>query len=268
MSNAAREEYPKSRGYVYVLDKNEFIKHISLEFRAYKEITPLQRIEVSPKDFNEYIYEIPENNSSPTKVLDQKNLDRIIEECQDFFGVKLKKVPKITFIYSRKEMDELLGRKTEPWVRAVTRPSGLYFIHPSKIAELTPHKNDNYWQVVKHEMSHWFFNQITGISSGKPRWFTEGLAMYMADQKTLPPTPAEESISTKYYALTDNEVYRWGSIMVADLADRYGKVKIVSLVKRIDKETTPESFANDFKSVFGVGLDEFEKRIKLEVEKT
>jgi len=267
MSNEAKKRYPKSRGYVYVLDKSEFIKHTSLEWRAYKKITPLHRFGVSPKDFNENIYEIPENDSSTTKVLDQKNLDRIIEECQDFFGVKLKKVPKITFIYSREEMDELLGRKTEPWVRAVTRPSGLYFIHPSKITELTPHKNENYWQVVKHEMSHWFFNQITGVSSGKPRWFAEGLAMYMAGQKTAPSTFTEESVTTKYYAFTDKEVYRWGSIMVADLADKYGEEKIVSLVKKIDKTITPESFARDFMGVFGMSLNEFEKSIKLEVKK-
>lgn len=79
-----------------------------------------------------------------TESLDQKNVTKIIKECQDFFGVEINNIPKITFIYSREEMDRALDRKTEPWERAVTRPSGLYFIHPSKTEELTPHKNDDY----------------------------------------------------------------------------------------------------------------------------
>jgi len=268
MSKEAKKEYPKSKGYVYVLGKKYFKKHTSLEWRAYKEITPLKRLEVNPKDFTEKIFEIPENKSSIKKALDQKNADRIITECQDFFGVKIKNIPKITFIYSREEMDELLGRKTEPWVRAVTRPSGLYFIHPSKIAELTPHKKDDYWQAVKHEMSHWFYNQITGTHNGEPRWFAEGLAMYMAGQKTLLPTPTEESVTTKYYACTDNEVYRWGSFMVVNLAENYGKEKIVSLVRKINSKTTPESFATDFKNEFGICLEAFEENIKRAVKKT
>lgn len=115
-------------------------------------------------------------------------------------------------------------------------------------------------------MSHWFFNQITGTHNGKPRWFTEGLAMHVADQKTLPPTLTEESVTTRYYAFTDNQVYRWGSIMVVELAKKYGDEKIVFLVKKIDNKISPESFANDFKSVFGIGLDEFENKIKLNLK--
>ncbi|MDD5693587.1 MAG: hypothetical protein PHU86_03900 [Patescibacteria group bacterium] len=197
-----------------------------------------------------------------TKNIEQDKLNIVIKECQDFFGQKNNVTPKIIFVYSREEMDKALGRKTQDWVRASTRPEGLYFIHPSKVEELTPHKNDDFWKVVKHEMSHWFYNQITGTHNGEPRWLAEGLAMFMAEQKGLVPSFTEESITQKYYSFTDNETYRWGYLMVKDLVDEFGKEKVVSLVKKINNKLTEGIFSELFKNEFGVSLSAFEKKVK------
>lgn len=197
-----------------------------------------------------------------TKDIDQNKLKKIIEECQDFFGIKMKNPPKITFVYTREEIDEIAGRKTERWVRAITRRDGLYFIHPNKLEELTPHKNDDFWKVVKHEISHWLFNQITGTYNGEPRWFTEGLAMYMAGQQDTVPFSIEVSITSKYYSFTDNGTYSWGLLLVTSLINKFGKEKVVNLVKKIDHNITQEIFAKLFVNEFGISLSSFEKSVK------
>jgi hypothetical protein len=197
-----------------------------------------------------------------TDEIDNKKVDQIIKECEDFFGVTLKEKPKITFLYSREEMDKVAERKTEPWVRAITRPDGIYFIHSSKIEELTTHKNDNFWAVVKHEISHWLYSEITGSFSGYPRWLTEGLAEYMAGKKLAVPMYSDDNITSKYFSFTDDMVYHWGPVLVEELIKMFGKDKVVGLVKRIYNGMTEEDFSNLFKEQFGISLTDFEKKSK------
>jgi len=195
--------------------------------------------------------------------LDKKKLDIIMAECQEFFGVSDIPMPRVGFIYSREEFDKLLGRPTERWERAVSRKDGLYFIHSSMIEELTPHTNKDFWPVVKHEMSHWFYRHVAGVESGNPRWFNEGLAGVVAEQRrTQKPTPLDEPVVDKYYLYSDASNYAWGYWMVKYLLDEFGREKLIALIKSLtEEEMTKEFFSSQFERNYHFDVTDLQDRV-------
>ena len=196
---------------------------------------------------------------------ESKNIREINQACRVFFNLKSDDIipePPITFMSTRDEVDAVLSEKTEPWVRAITTRDGLFFVDEEHIEEITCHKKGNYWGVVHHEMSHWYFDHLTKTWSGKPTWLTEGLAEYMAGQKKNLPIPIKESVTTKYYNHADAEVYQWGKLMVSKLIEDYGKEKFLELIKLISPNMTERSFEKNFKKTYSFSLDTFENNVK------
>lgn len=199
------------------------------------------------------------------KQSENKKIKRIIIECQNFFEISdTKNIPEppVYFLFSREEVDQILNTKTEPWVRAFTNEAGLYFIDESVIEKVTSHKKGDYWKVVHHEISHWYFNHLTSTWSGRPSWFTEGLAQHMAKQQNTPPRPTNNTITDKYFDYTDNDVYGWGKIMVDYLINIYGKKKLLKLIHRFHENMTKNEFGEYFFETYGITLEKFEKDIK------
>lgn len=194
--------------------------------------------------------------------IDREKLNQIMAEYADFFEVDDVPEPRVGFVYSREDFDKLLGRKTERWERAVSRQNGLFFIHSSKIEELTPHTNADFWPVVKHEMSHWFYRHVTGVENGNPRWFNEGLAGVVAEQRrTQKPAALDEPVVDKYYSYSDASNYAWGYWMVKYLLDEFGKEKLVALIKSLaGEEMTKNFFAAQFEKAYHFDVTDLQDR--------
>lgn len=191
--------------------------------------------------------------------LEQDMVDQIVKECEEFFEIGPIPLPEINFIYTREEMDTLLGRKTERWERAVCVYGKLTFIHPSKTLELTTHTNDDFWKVVKHEMAHWFYTDITGTH--RPKWFNEGLANVVAESPRQRPKSLDEPVVDKYFAKSESFTYAWGYWMVKYLLDEYGKEKLVELTKSLtDNEVTKEFFAKQFMEIYDFDVAKLQGR--------
>ena len=201
--------------------------------------------------------------------MNTKKIKEIQKQCRDFYELTdADKVPDppIKFLFTRAEVDEALGRKSEPWVRAVTNRKGLFFVDESVLEDITPHKKGDFWKVVHHEMSHWYFDHLTGAFNGRPKWFVEGLAEHMAGQKTYLPVETEENVCAKHYYNCDEQTYRWGILMLNKLVRDYGKEKLLEMIKYIGPDMTEKSFAKDFNKVYGITLLDFETEVKQELE--
>jgi len=195
--------------------------------------------------------------------LEEKQFYQIMKEVSDFFEVTDISKPKIGFIYSRGDFDKLLGRKTERWERAVSKEDGIYFIHSSMIEELTNHTNADLWQVVKHEIVHWFYGQITNTHN--PKWFNEGLANVIAEAKRGKPRKLNKPVIEKYFDNSDADNYSWGYWMVKYLLDSYGKEVLVDLVKAMaGQPVTKELFEQKFNQSYPIELEDLQN---LSIEK-
>jgi len=201
---------------------------------------------------------------------DEDKLKQIKDECREFFNLPQDDDipnPPITFLFTREEVDAVVNRKSEPWERAITKSDGLYFVHESVLQQITPHKTGDFWLVVKHEMTHWYFQHITGSRSGRPRWFNEGLAQQVAGQRTNLPKPTEEIVTEKYFAMSDQGCYGWGNLMVGKLLREYGKDKVLEVVNKIDSDLSLESFSGIFVSTLGTTLLDFEQAVKTDLNR-
>ncbi|MEI6266613.1 MAG: hypothetical protein WCP14_01875 [bacterium] len=201
--------------------------------------------------------------------MNTKKIKEIQKLCREFFELTdADKVPDppIKFLFTRAEMDEFTGRKTEDWVRATTHSRGLAFIDESVLEDITPHKKGDFWKVVHHEMSHWYFDHIVGRYNGEPIWFVEGLAEHMAGQKTYLPVETDENVCAKHYSSCDQQTYRWGILMVNKLVRDYGKDKLLEMIKYMGPDMTEKGFAKDFNKVYGISILDFETEVKQELE--
>lgn len=193
--------------------------------------------------------------------LEQSLTDKISQECADFFEVEKTSLPKITFLYSRDEVDKAFGRKTEDWIMAGKLKDGLYFIHPSKIDEISSHKQVEFWSAVKHEFSHVYYDKITGVCT--PRWFNEGIANIVAGVDVPKPAPIDKQVTDFYFSYSDLETLRWGYAMVNYVYLKYGHDKLIELIKSLSKEPmTKKFFADRFLDVYGFELSELQTKIE------
>jgi hypothetical protein len=193
--------------------------------------------------------------------IDQEAVNAAVKRCNDFFMVNNIPLPPIKFAYSREEMDTIVGRKTESWVVARAQKEGLYFIHPTKIEEITPHTSHSFQAIVIHEFAHWYTKKITGIDHGIPRWFHEGLANIVARCQQSRPKPIEGPAVDKYYNFDDKDIYPWGFWMVKYLMEEFGHKELIRFIKSFVGQTIDkESFAVAFQTFYGFNVDELQNK--------
>jgi len=170
------------------------------------------------------------------------------EELDDFYNVSIKQ-PSIFFIDSRKEIDEIFRKKTEKWFSAWAKDGNIYILNPEIYTRESNHKNiKHFWQSLKHEYCHLYYRKIT--NTGYPKWLNEGLANYLANQVKKKPTKEEILRVFDYYNKSDWRIYNIGYFWVKLLIERFGKNKLLKLLKKINSKTTEKEFAKKFHQVY------------------
>lgn len=176
------------------------------------------------------------------------NIKEIVGELEDFYEIKTPEF-KITYITSRKEFDSIAGHKTERWMAGLTRGHDIYAIHPDKLEDLTIHKKDSNLPRIKHELSHVFFWHIT--HGHAPNWLDEGLACYLdgrSREKKM--TKAEKCKAPLYFSKFDVDIYNIGYFTVKTLIKKFGKAKILKLLKNIVNISSEKEFYDLFKDIY------------------
>ncbi|MBU2472693.1 MAG: hypothetical protein ABII95_00155 [Patescibacteria group bacterium] len=178
------------------------------------------------------------------------------KELSGFFGINVE-LPMVSFINSRKEIDKIWGRKTEEWFVAWAKDNNIFILNPKIYTKESSHKNiEHFWKVLKHEYSHLYYKEIT--NNGRPKWLNEGLACYLANQVKEKPTKKESLKIFEYYQKGDWLVYRVGYFWVKLLIDKFGKKKLLKLLKKMNSQTAEKEFAKIFYRVYGFKFSEEE----------
>ncbi len=181
------------------------------------------------------------------------DLPKIVKNLEDFFETKAPQYEMVV-ANSREEFNKLTNRQgSENWMAGWANGNKIVTIHPDKLEESTEgiHKSDSHPKRVKHELAHLFYAKLTN-SEMKPAWLNEGLAFYI-DGRGGQVLKSEEDkfAAVKYFRNFDGHVYLPGSFMVKMLLDKFGKEKLLELIKSIKPGLTEEDFQMIFKKVYG-----------------
>ncbi len=186
------------------------------------------------------------------------DITKIIKDLENFFEIKAPNY-EIFLAHSREEFNKLTNRQSsETWMAGWANESKIVAISPDKLEELTLglHKKDSHPNRIKHELAHLFYNKLANGGT-KPAWLNEGLAYYLDGHGGMPPKAKEDRYAAiKYFNNFDGHVYTPGSFMVKTLLDKFGKEKLLKLIKSIQPNLTEEIFQNLFQKIYGFSFTE------------
>lgn len=185
----------------------------------------------------------------------EKAYDEGMQMLEDFFEFKWNtNRPYVFIINDRKTIDEILGRKTEPWVVGWTNKDDVFLLDRENFEKESNHiYSDNYYEtLVKHELSHLFYEKV-GQGFDLPIWLNEGLSIFTSGQlgsKNKPVKFAEFLDFFSKHKKDGKTVYKETGFVVEWLVNKYGKEKLLELIKRTKDYPTEEKFNKLFEEIY------------------
>jgi hypothetical protein len=161
-------------------------------------------------------------------------------------------LPKIITISDRKTINLLRQRKTEAWEVGWAEGKSVYVLDRENFEKESDHKysDETYRALVKHELSHCFYH-ILSNQEHKPIWLNEGVAIYTSGQNKFKKKPTEFKKFLQFYDEGGGSVYFESGFAVESLVKKYGKAKLLELIKRLENIRSKEEFDVLFKTIYG-----------------
>jgi hypothetical protein len=185
-----------------------------------------------------------------------------MKELDDFFRINWKfNRPRLILVPDRKTIDSIKGQKTEDWIVGWVENRNVYLLDNSNFERESNHaySDEEYFALIKHELAHCFSNIISNFNK-KPVWLLEGISIYLSGQNKLRKVPKKFEKFLDFFDSTGESVYFESGFAIMFLIEKYGKEKILRLLKESKKAETRENFADLFKSIyeFELSYDNFE----------
>lgn len=188
--------------------------------------------------------------------------DQIMSDLGDFYNIDwVENKPKIHFLESRQQIDAIwknpTNRSVVGWISSSN--GDVYVLKNEKMATESDHKTrsyDEYYSLIKHELSHSFEKMVAEDTKIFPKWLWEGVAIYTSGQLKGRKMP---EVFTTFLDFFDTQgfvsgVYKESGFVVEILIKKFGKEKIISLIKRLKECKNRDDFSNLFKEIYGVEL--------------
>ncbi len=172
-----------------------------------------------------------------------------------FFSQEISDSLRLILVPDRKEYDrlviKLLGVDIEtpsnPGRLAQPQKTDLVFLHPSAYDRDSSYvfRPDEYTRLIRHELTHVFEEYLAPDIESSPRWWSEGLAVFLsrqwqhADQFAFrqPVLEGIEQNKLPDLSAVENDIglaYDWGWTLVIYLYFTEGRGRIVEIVKEFD----------------------------------
>jgi hypothetical protein len=191
---------------------------------------------------------------------------KAMRELNKFYGLNWKyNLPNIVILKSRREINQFYGDETEGWVVAFAKRRTVFILDRKKYAKESTHKysRETYGMTLKHELGHLFY-EILSQGNNKPSWLNEGLQLFVAGQLKFKKPIETFSNFIGYYAKFSKGVYEESGFAVQFLFKKFGKEKLINLIKSLNKIHSEKDFKIIFKKIYGFELNykEINKRYK------
>lgn len=197
----------------------------------------------------------------------EKVYEKSMKEFNHFFGLNWNyNLPNIFLVPNRKTIDLLKGHKTESWVVGWVDRNNIFLLDKKNYNSESSNKysQEEYLALLKHELCHLFFQ---GVSKGgflKPRWIDEGVSIFLSGQTKLRKKPQKFEKFLDFYDKSGSGVYRESGFAVELLVNKYGKNKLLTLLKSLKEVNNQEQFNKLFKKIysFSPSYKNFNKLLK------
>jgi len=215
------------------------------------------------------------------KILDEDGeiTKDVIKKCSNAYNKNKRFFQKdcgvfqIRIANTEEEFKKLAGKFYKVWVKGVGKKvvgkkEGLVAIRsPELYSECYKRHGGTpeFEMLLAHEINHIFANQ-SNLYKG-PYWFTEGLAMYVAGQipgKTYKRKADFTKDKTRFYLFyrlimkrLSDEMYIPQYYAVKYIVDKFGKVKLLRLMKSYSKNMNKLVYEKNFKKIYGFSYNQF-----------
>ncbi|MDP3027669.1 MAG: hypothetical protein Q8N63_08235 [Nanoarchaeota archaeon] len=198
------------------------------------------------------VFEIREIND---RKLNQAYEDSM-NELNSFFELNWKhNRPNLIIVPNRKTIDSLRGERTDGWLTGWASNKDIYLLCPENFEKESSHKysDESYFALLKHELAH-HFSRIISRFTQKPVWLFEGVSMFLSGQNKQGSKPERLKKFIGFYDKYGKEMYQESGFAVEFLVEKYGKEKLIEMLKRSKEADSDENFARLFKSIYGFEL--------------
>jgi hypothetical protein len=183
----------------------------------------------------------------------QADYDRAMKELNEFYSLDwVYNRPQIIVVPDRKTINDIWDKKSEDWQIGWADGRFAFVLDNESMEENSSHKKrspEKYYALIKHELSHIFFRQL-GKSNNGPKWLWEGVAIYTSGQLDfLKPIKQFEK-----FLDSDQEgkpgLYEETGYAVQLLVNKFGKDKLLELIKNLSSCKTSEAFNQKFEEIY------------------
>ncbi|MDP2638797.1 MAG: hypothetical protein Q8P06_01355 [Candidatus Azambacteria bacterium] len=188
----------------------------------------------------------------------QKIVDKSMKDLGKFYNINwTKNMPRIIILEDRKVINALRDCETEPWLVAwADKSKNIFILNKENFENQSSHKYsiEYYSSLIKHEISHLFFNIVSNNKS-YPIWLCEGVAIYTSGQIKLKKTPEKFKTFLNFYNKSGAEVYGEAGFVIKLLVKKFGKNKLLKLIKSIKDTPSKKQFQKTFFKIYGFKIE-------------
>lgn len=180
-----------------------------------------------------------------------------LDDLNIFYEINWKHhLPKVIIVDDRKTINFLKGEETESWIIGWSEGKTIYVLNKDNFENESEHKynTDEYSAFIKHELSHSFFNALSN-GNQKPIWLNEGVAIYTSGQNKFKRPVVKFEKFLEFYEKGGKEIYSEAGFAVELLINKFGKEKILSLIKNLKNYPSKEVFGQVFEKEYGFPLN-------------
>lgn len=177
----------------------------------------------------------------------------------EFWGISwVENTPDVFVLDSRKDIDRIRGKKTESWVVAWASQyvKRIFVLDRNIIGQESSWKYtpETYTALIKHELGHLFFRSV---SKGRciPLWLNEGCSGYLSGQTLLKKKPVKFEKFLESYSETKEGLYTESGFVVELLVNKFGKEKLIHLVRSLADIDGEDKFKKAFAEIYGFELN-------------
>jgi hypothetical protein len=181
--------------------------------------------------------------------------EKAMSELDNFFGIKWKyNRPKLFLLSSRKEIYILQNEKTPGWLVGWADGRDVFMLKGNKYKTESTHSysKERYIQTLKHELCHRYFDVIAGSHSfNQYVWFQEGVSYLAAKQTNFSNVGNKFAIFLDQYSNWDGKAYHESGAAIVLLSKKYGRKKLIDLIKSLPRVKSQKDFNAEFKKIYG-----------------
>lgn len=188
----------------------------------------------------------------------EEDYEKAMKELDDFFKLNWKRnKPQIFIVEDRETINNLRRNNVAGWVVGWIRKNEVYVLKKENFGKESSHgdsSKENYFRLIKHELTHCFFHVVSGYNS-KPDWLWEGVAIYLSGQLKHKEKPEKLQNFLSYWEKPGKEVYKESGFAVEVLIEKHGKEKLLELIKSLKEINSEEEFNKKFEDIYGFELN-------------